>query len=95
MAEVEREAALLAAAGPEADRPRRGRSAAGAGFALRVPRLAPAAVAAALLRRGRRDRRRRRRSCVGERRAHGRRARSRGAPGATLQLELNGDEARG
>jgi anti-sigma-K factor RskA len=46
MAEVEREASLLAAAGPEADRPpsrRRLR------FPLRVPRLVPAAVAAALL----------------------------------------------
>jgi hypothetical protein len=45
MAEVEREASLLAAAGPEADRPaparRRPR--------LRVPRLVPAAVAATLL----------------------------------------------
>ncbi len=46
MAEVEREAALLAAAGPEADRPpaRRRRR-----FPLRVPRLVPVAVAAALL----------------------------------------------
>ena len=49
MAEVEREASLLAAAGPEADRPpaparRRLRLP-----SLRVPRLVPAAVAAALL----------------------------------------------
>src|SRR5215208_6757170 len=50
MAEVEREAALLAAAGPEADRPpaaarrRRFRLP-----SLHVPRLAPVAVAAALL----------------------------------------------
>ena len=48
MAEVEREASLLAAAGPEADRPspsvRRRRR-----LSLRVPRLVPAAVAAALL----------------------------------------------
>ena len=47
MAEVEREASLLAAAGPQADRPparRRLRLP-----ALRVPRLVPAAVAAALL----------------------------------------------
>ncbi len=50
MAEVEREAALLAAAGPEADRPpaprRRARRWAPS---LRIPRLVPAAVAAALL----------------------------------------------
>jgi len=49
MAEVEREASLLAAAGPEADRPpapaRRGLRLP----SLRVPRLVPAAVAAALL----------------------------------------------
>ena len=48
MAEVEREASLLAAAGPEADRPpasaRRRRR-----LSLRVPRLVPVAVAAALL----------------------------------------------
>ena len=46
MAEVEREASLLAAAGPEADRPsapRRRR------FAFSMPRLAPLAVGAALL----------------------------------------------
>jgi anti-sigma-K factor RskA len=47
MAEVEREASLLAAAGPEADRPptraRRRR------FRLHLPRLVPAAVAASLL----------------------------------------------
>ena len=50
MAEVEREAALLAAAGPEADRvsepasPRRRRR-----WSLPLPRLAPIAIAAALL----------------------------------------------
>jgi len=48
MAEVEREASLLAAAGPEADRPpapaRRRRLP-----SLRIPRLVPAALAAALL----------------------------------------------
>src|SRR5215216_6226612 len=51
MAEVEREASLLAAAGPEADRPAPAPAAAGRRrrFSLRVPRLAPAAVAAALL----------------------------------------------
>ena len=46
MAEVEREASLLAAAGPDADRvraPRRRR------WSLSMPRLAPVAVAAALL----------------------------------------------
>ena len=50
MAEVEREASLLAAAGPEADRapapPRRRRRLLGS---LRMPRLAPVAVAAALV----------------------------------------------
>ena len=59
MAEVEREASLLAAAGPEADRPpaparRRFRLP-----SLRIPRLVPAAVAAALLVVGVGDRRRR------------------------------------
>src|SRR5215211_2217635 len=49
MAEVEREASLLAAAGPEADRPAPAAAGRRRRFSLRVPRLAPAAVAAALL----------------------------------------------
>ncbi|HET8949897.1 MAG TPA: anti-sigma factor [Solirubrobacteraceae bacterium] len=90
MAEVEREAALLSAAGPEADRPaarpRRRR------FSLRVPRLAPVAVAAALLVAG---------IAIGAgvatlRGSHGRTvvAEVSGAPGASVQLELDGDEGR-
>jgi anti-sigma-K factor RskA len=91
MAEVEREASLLAAAGPEADRPaapqrrRRRRS-------LRVPRLVPAAVAAALLVVG---------VAIGvgatqlddepERTIA---AQVSGAPGATVSVELNGEEGR-
>ena len=93
MAEVEREASLLAAAGPEADRPapaapeRRRRR-----FSLRVPRLAPAAVAAVLLVVG---------IAIGvgasqlsnepERTVA---AQVSGAPGATVSLELSGDEGR-
>ena len=49
MAEVEREASLLAAAGPEADRPPRPARRRLRLPSLRVPRLVPAAVAAALL----------------------------------------------
>ena len=50
MAEVEREASLLAAAGPEADRPPAGgRARTPRRFRLHLPRLVPAAVAAALL----------------------------------------------
>jgi anti-sigma-K factor RskA len=91
MAEVEREASLLAAAGPEADRPpaseRRPRR-----FSLRVPRLVPAAVAAALLLVG---------VAIGvgaatlggspERTVT---AQVSGAPGATVSLELSGEEGR-
>ena len=89
MAEVEREAALLSAAGPEADRPgarpRRRR------FSLRVPRLAPVVVAAALLVAG---------IAIGAgvalRGSHGRTvvAEVSGAPGASVQLVLDGDEGR-
>jgi anti-sigma-K factor RskA len=89
MAEVEREASLLAAAGPEADRPpaRRGRRR----FHLRVPRLVPVAVAAALL-------------VVGVAIGVGATALRGGpertvaaevtAPGATVSLEVNGEEGR-
>jgi anti-sigma-K factor RskA len=91
MAEVEREASLLAAAGPEADRPsatgRRRRR-----LSLRIPRLVPAAVAAAALVVG---------VAVGvgvtqlvgapERTVT---AQVSGAPGATVQLELSGEEGR-
>jgi anti-sigma-K factor RskA len=91
MAEVEREASLLAAAGPEADRPpaertRRRR------FSLRVPRLVPAAVAAGLLVAG---------IAIGvavgglqgadERSVT---AQVSGASGATVSLEMNGEEGR-
>jgi anti-sigma-K factor RskA len=91
MADVEREAALLAAAGPEADRPpataRRRRLP-----SLRIPRLVPAAVAAALLVVG-----------VGigigvtrlgsesERTVT---AQVSDAPGASVQVEISGDEGR-
>jgi anti-sigma-K factor RskA len=91
MAEVEREAALLAAAGPEADRPpaaaRRRRLP-----SLRIPRLVPVAVAAVLLVVG-----------VGigigvtrlgsgsERTVT---AQVSDAPGASVQVEINGDEGR-
>ncbi len=91
MAEVEREASLLAAAGPEADRPaapeRRRRR-----LSLRLPRLVPAAVAAALLVVG---------VAIGvgatqlddgpERTVA---AQVSGAPGATISVELNGEEGR-
>ena len=90
MAEVEREASLLAAAGPEADRPsasvrRRRRS-------LRIPRLVPAAVAAALLLVGVAV-------GVGVTQLRGGPERTvtaevSGAPGATVQLEVNGEEGR-
>ena len=91
MAEVEREASLLAAAGPEADRPsppvRRRRR-----LSLRVPRLVPAAVAAALLVVG---------VAIGVGVTQLRGAPERtvtaqvsGASGATVQLEVNGEEGR-
>jgi anti-sigma factor RsiW len=90
MAEVEREASLLAAAGPEADRPpaarRRRRP------SWRIPRLVPAALAAGLLVVG---------VAIGvgvgelqdapERTVA---AKVSGAPGATVSLEMNGDEGR-
>ena len=92
MAEVEREASLLAAAGPEADRPpapasERGRR---RRFSLRIPRLVPVAAAAALLVVG---------VAIGvgasqlgsgpERTVT---AQVSDAPGATVQLEVNGEE---
>jgi anti-sigma factor RsiW len=89
MAEVEREASLLAAAGPEADRP----PAAPPGrrrLPQRVPRLVPAAVAAALLVVGIAI-------GVGASQLEGGPERTvsaqvSGAPGATVELELNGDQ---
>jgi len=91
MAEVEREASLLAAAGPEADRPvpapARGRR-----LPWRMPRLAPAAVAAALLVLG---------VAIGIGVATFRGAPERtvaaqvsGAPGATVEIEVNDEEGR-
>ena len=93
MAEVEREASLLAAAGPEADRPtpaapeRRSPR-----FPLRLPRLAPAAVAAALLVAGIAI-------GVGVSQLSGEPERTvaaqvSGALGATVSLELSGEEGR-
>ena len=95
MAEVEREASLLAAAGPEADRPggwdrrpeRRRRR-----FPLRIPRLVPAAVAAALLVVGIAI-------GVGANALRGEPERTiaakvSGAPGASLEVELSGHEGR-
>ena len=93
MAEVEREASLLAAAGPEADRPA---PASGRGrrrrFSLRIPRLVPVAAAAALLVVG---------VAIGvgasqlgsgpERTVT---AQLSDAPGATMQVEVNGEEGR-
>ena len=89
MAEVEREASLLAAAGPEADRPpeRRRRR-----FSLRVPRLVPSVVAAALLVIG---------IAIGVGAAALRgepertvTAQVSGAPGASLEVELSAGEGR-
>lgn len=89
MAEVEREASLLAAAGPEADRPqaRRRRR-----FPLRVPRLVPVAVAAALLILGVAI-------GVGATALRGGPERTvvaqvSDAPGASVQVEVNGEEGR-
>jgi anti-sigma-K factor RskA len=91
MAEVEREASLLAAAGPEADRPpaaaRRWRRP-----SLRIPRRVPAAVAAALLVVGVAIG-----IGVGEMQDAPERtvaAKVNGAPGATVSLEMNGEEGR-
>jgi anti-sigma-K factor RskA len=91
MAEVEREAALLAAAGPEADRPP-APTAPRRRFALRVPRLVPSAVAAVLLVVG---------IAIGvevtalrgepERTVA---AQVSGAPGASLDVEMSGNEGR-
>ena len=92
MAEVEREAALLSAAGPEADRPSAAPRPRRRRFSLRVPRLAPVAVAAALLVAG---------IAIGTGVSALRGGSERtiaaevsGAPGATVQLELDGDEGR-
>jgi anti-sigma-K factor RskA len=89
MAEVEREASLLAAAGPEADR---APATAGRRFSWRIPRLVPVAVAAALLLVG---------VAIGVGASALRGAPERtvtaqvsGAPGATVQLEVSGDEGR-
>jgi anti-sigma-K factor RskA len=92
MAEVEREASLLAAAGPEADRPAPAAAGRRRRFSLRVPRLAPAAVAAALLVVG---------IAIGvgasqignepERTVA---AEVSGAPGASVSVELSGEEGR-
>ena len=92
MAEVEREASLLAAAGPEADRPpARQRSRRRLG--LRIPRLVPSALAAVLLVVGiaigvgamaLRD--------TGPERTVA--AQVSGAPGASLEVEMSGDEGR-
>ena len=93
MAEVEREASLLAAAGPEADRPPRASERPRRRFGLRVPRLVPSAVAAVLLVVGiaigagamaLRDR--------GPDRTVA--AEVSGPPGAALQVEISGDEGR-
>lgn len=93
MADVEREASLLAAAGPEADRPAQpGRRRRIRLPSLRVPRLVPVAVAAALLVVG-----------VGigigvtqlgsssERTVT---AQVDNAPGASVEVEINGEEGR-
>src|SRR5829696_1548879 len=94
MAEVEREASLLAAAGPEADRPAggRGRDPRRRRFSLRVPRIVPAAVAAVLLVVG---------VAIGigaatlgggpERTVT---AQVSGAPGASVEVEVNNEEGR-
>jgi len=93
MAEVEREASLLAAAGPEADRPPGGRGRSPRRRpSWRIPRLVPAAVAAGLLVVG---------VAIGvgvgelqdapERTVA---AKVNGAPGATVSLEMNGEEGR-
>jgi anti-sigma-K factor RskA len=89
MAEVEREASLLAAAGPAADRPP---ATARRRFSLRIPRLVPVAVAAALLVVGVAI-------GVGASALRGESERTvvaevSGASGATVQVELSGDEGR-
>ncbi len=88
MAEVEREASLLAAAGPEADRPAGGRRR----LSLGIPRLVPVAVAAALLVVG---------LAIGIGVTQLRGAPERtvtaqvsGPSAATVQLEVNGEEGR-
>ena len=91
MAEVEREASLLAAAGPDADRPPRA-ARRRLWPSLRIPRLVPAAVAAVLLVVG---------VAIGigvgelqdapERTVA---AKVTGAPDAAVSLEVNGDEGR-
>jgi anti-sigma-K factor RskA len=90
MAEVEREASLLAAAGPEADRPHAARKR--RRFTWRVPRLVPAALAAALLVVGVAI-------GVGASQLGGGPDRTitaqvSGAPGATMALEIHDDEGR-
>jgi hypothetical protein len=96
MADVEREASLLAAAGPEADRP----AAPARGRRLRlpslhVPRLAPVAVAAALLLVG---------AGIGigvtelrsgpDRTIQAKMENTAGAERANAEVEINGDDAR-
>jgi anti-sigma-K factor RskA len=90
MAEVEREGSLLAAAGPEADRPGGWARDSARRFSWRIPRLVPVAVAAALLMVGIAI-------GVGASALNGEPERTvvadvSGAPGATVQLELDGDE---
>lgn len=92
MAEVEREASLLAAAGPEADRPAPEPEHGRRRLSLRIPRLVPAAVAGVLLIVG---------IAIGvvtsqlgnepERTVS---AQVSGAPGAAVSLELSGEEGR-
>ena len=92
MAEVEREASLLAAAGPEADRPPAAARRRRRRLTWRVPRLVPAALAAVLLVVGIAI-------GVGASQLGGGPDRTiaaqvSGPPGATMALEVDGDEGR-